>query len=128
MSTVLDARERLIVALDVPSVKEAESIVARLGDAAVFFKIGYQLGFAGGLEGHERQVLGDAGPNDGQQRRPFDADDQLQRFTDRTVLVRVQGQEHDGRPSRRRHEERQVPSMVGGATPRAVRLRATACT
>jgi len=46
---VLDARERLIVALDVPSVKDAESIVARLGDAAVFYKIGYQLGFAGGL-------------------------------------------------------------------------------
>jgi len=29
----LDARERLIVALDVPSVKEAETLVARLGPA-----------------------------------------------------------------------------------------------
>ena len=45
----LDARERLIVALDLPSVAAAESMVARLGDAVSFYKIGYQLGFAGGL-------------------------------------------------------------------------------
>jgi orotidine-5'-phosphate decarboxylase len=46
---VLDARERLIVALDVPSVAQAEALVARLGEAVCFYKIGYQLGFAGGL-------------------------------------------------------------------------------
>ena len=46
---MLDARERLIVALDVASVREAESLIARLGDAVCFYKIGYQLGFAGGL-------------------------------------------------------------------------------
>jgi orotidine-5'-phosphate decarboxylase len=46
---ILDARERLIVALDVPSVAAAEALVARLGDAVTFYKIGYQLGFAGGL-------------------------------------------------------------------------------
>jgi len=40
---------RLIVALDVPSVAEAEALVKRIGDEAVFFKIGYQLAFAGGL-------------------------------------------------------------------------------
>jgi orotidine-5'-phosphate decarboxylase len=45
-----DPRERLIVALDVPSVAEAEALVARLGDSVVFYKIGYQLGFAGGLD------------------------------------------------------------------------------
>lgn len=44
-----DARERLIVALDLSSVKEAEAMVARLGDSASFYKIGYQLAFAGGL-------------------------------------------------------------------------------
>jgi orotidine-5'-phosphate decarboxylase len=49
MST-LDPRERLIVALDVPTVAEAEALVARLGEAVVFYKIGYQLGFAGGLD------------------------------------------------------------------------------
>jgi orotidine-5'-phosphate decarboxylase len=45
----LDARERLIVALDVPSVAAAEVLVARLGDEVGFYKIGYQLAFAGGL-------------------------------------------------------------------------------
>src|SRR5690349_22578812 len=42
-------RERLIVALDLPSVEAAEALVARLGDAVSFYKIGYQLGYAGGL-------------------------------------------------------------------------------
>lgn len=43
------ADPRLIVALDVPTVAEAERLVARIDDAAVFFKIGHQLAFAGGL-------------------------------------------------------------------------------
>ena len=45
----LPPRERLIVALDVPSVEAAKAMVVRLGDAVVFYKIGYQLAFAGGL-------------------------------------------------------------------------------
>jgi orotidine-5'-phosphate decarboxylase len=45
----LDARERLIVALDLPSVGAAEAMVSRLGEAVGFYKIGYQLAFAGGL-------------------------------------------------------------------------------
>ena len=44
-----DARERLIVALDVPSVGAAEMMVKRLGDSVCFYKIGYQLAFSGGL-------------------------------------------------------------------------------
>jgi orotidine-5'-phosphate decarboxylase len=46
----LDARERLIVALDVSSVAEAERLVARLGESVSFYKIGYQLAFAGGID------------------------------------------------------------------------------
>ncbi len=42
-------RDRLIVALDLPSVGDAEAMVERLGDAVTFYKIGYQLAFAGGL-------------------------------------------------------------------------------
>src|SRR5512135_2647380 len=42
-------RERLIVALDLPSVEAAEALVARLGNAVSFYKIGYQLAYAGGL-------------------------------------------------------------------------------
>ena len=45
----LDPRERLIVALDVPSTAAANSLVSRLGESAWFYKIGYQLAFAGGL-------------------------------------------------------------------------------
>ncbi len=44
-----EPRQRLIVALDVPSVEAAKAMVTRLGDAVVFYKIGYQLAFAGGL-------------------------------------------------------------------------------
>jgi orotidine-5'-phosphate decarboxylase len=45
----MDARDRLIVALDLSSVEQAQALVTRLGDAVSFYKIGYQLGFAGGL-------------------------------------------------------------------------------
>ena len=45
----LSPRERLIVALDLPSVETAEAMIERLGDTVAFYKIGYQLAFAGGL-------------------------------------------------------------------------------
>ena len=45
----MQAREKLIVALDLDNIRDAEAMVARLGDAVVFYKIGYQLAFAGGL-------------------------------------------------------------------------------
>lgn len=43
-------RERLIVGLDVPTLREAEKAVRELEGAVSFYKIGYQLAFAGGLE------------------------------------------------------------------------------
>jgi orotidine-5'-phosphate decarboxylase len=42
-------KDRLIVALDLPGVAQAEAMIARLGDSVSFYKIGYQLGYAGGL-------------------------------------------------------------------------------
>jgi len=54
---MLEPRERLIVALDLSSVEQAEALIARLGDAIVFYKIGYQLGFAGGLALAERLAV-----------------------------------------------------------------------
>jgi orotidine-5'-phosphate decarboxylase len=42
-------RDRLIVALDVPGVAAAEAMIAGLGDSVTFYKIGYQLAYAGGL-------------------------------------------------------------------------------
>jgi orotidine-5'-phosphate decarboxylase len=45
----LAPRDRLIVGLDLPSVAAAEAMIARLGDSVSFYKIGYQLAYAGGL-------------------------------------------------------------------------------
>jgi orotidine-5'-phosphate decarboxylase len=45
----LSPRDRLIVALDLSSPREAEAMVETLGEAVTFYKIGYQLAFAGGL-------------------------------------------------------------------------------
>jgi orotidine-5'-phosphate decarboxylase len=42
-------RDRLIVALDLPGTAAAEAMIARLGDSVTFYKIGYQLAYAGGL-------------------------------------------------------------------------------
>ena len=52
-------RDRLIVALDLPEPAAAEAMIARLGDSVTFYKIGYQLGYAGGLPLVRR--LADAG-------------------------------------------------------------------
>ena len=54
----MDPRDRLIVALDVSSVAAAEAMVEKLGDAVSFYKIGYQLAFAGGLSFAETLIRG----------------------------------------------------------------------
>jgi orotidine-5'-phosphate decarboxylase len=46
---ILDPRDRLILALDVPTVGAAEAMVDRVGDSVGVYKIGYQLAYAGGL-------------------------------------------------------------------------------
>ncbi|MBB5575260.1 MULTISPECIES: orotidine-5'-phosphate decarboxylase [Rhizobium] len=46
----MTARDRLIVGLDVPNLQEAEKVITALGDDILYYKIGYQLAFAGGLE------------------------------------------------------------------------------
>ncbi len=43
MMTRIDARDRLIVALDVPSAAEAEALVDRMGDQVRFVKVGLEL-------------------------------------------------------------------------------------
>ena len=48
--TQLSATDRLIVALDMPTLDEAERLVARLGDSVTFYKVGLELLFAGGLQ------------------------------------------------------------------------------
>ena len=41
---------RLIIALDLPSVGDAERMVSRLGNAASHYKVGHRLALAGGIE------------------------------------------------------------------------------
>jgi orotidine-5'-phosphate decarboxylase len=43
MNRAIPARERLIVALDVPTAEQARSLAERLGDAARFYKVGLEL-------------------------------------------------------------------------------------
>ena len=45
----LEARDRLIVALDTPDIAEARRLVERIGEAAIFYKIGMELAYGGGL-------------------------------------------------------------------------------
>ncbi len=44
------AKDRLIVALDMPTVEEARVLVSKLGDSVSFYKVGLELLFAGGLD------------------------------------------------------------------------------
>jgi orotidine-5'-phosphate decarboxylase len=46
----IPASDRLIVALDVPTVAEAEAMVSRLGASVTFFKVGLELIYAGGVD------------------------------------------------------------------------------
>jgi orotidine-5'-phosphate decarboxylase len=45
----ISPRDRLIVALDLPAIADAEAMIARLGNSVTFYKIGLQLIFAGGI-------------------------------------------------------------------------------
>lgn len=44
------ARDRLIVALDMPTLEGARTLVTELGDTATFYKVGLELAMAGGLQ------------------------------------------------------------------------------
>jgi orotidine-5'-phosphate decarboxylase len=50
MSAPQDFRDRLIVALDISDAAQAEAMARMLGDSVSFYKIGYELGFSGGLK------------------------------------------------------------------------------
>lgn len=43
-------RDRLIVPLDVPGVDEARAVITDLGDAVTFYKVGFQILYAGGFD------------------------------------------------------------------------------
>ena len=50
-TTLIDeARSKLIVALDVPDIISAKKVIDKLGDSVVFYKIGMELIYHGGLD------------------------------------------------------------------------------
>ena len=53
----MSSRERIIIALDLPDVGAARAMVETLGDDGVFYKIGYELAFVGGME-LARELIG----------------------------------------------------------------------
>ena len=46
----LAARDRLIVALDTPDIGEARRLVEQIGEGGIFYKIGMELAYGGGLQ------------------------------------------------------------------------------
>lgn len=62
----MSPKDRIITALDLPTLEEAETLVARLGEEALWYKIGYQLLPLGGyalarrLHGRGKRVFIDA--------------------------------------------------------------------
>lgn len=46
-SKAIPVRERLIMALDVPSIVEAQAVVEELGDSVIFYKVGMELFMSG---------------------------------------------------------------------------------
>jgi orotidine-5'-phosphate decarboxylase len=54
----VSARDRLIVALDLPTQEEAQALVARLGDSVSFYKIGMELIYGGGGLGLAQRLIG----------------------------------------------------------------------
>jgi orotidine-5'-phosphate decarboxylase len=49
MPLAIAPKDRLIVSLDLPGLEPAEAMIRRLSDSVTFYKIGYQLVYAGGL-------------------------------------------------------------------------------
>src|SRR5579863_4769432 len=56
MRRAIPPRDRLIVALDLPEVAQAERLVAEIGDSVSFYKVGMELAYGGGLALVERLV------------------------------------------------------------------------
>ena len=57
----IDARERLIVALGFETIDEARGLVEQLGDAAYFYKVGWELLLATGIHGGYVELIRDLG-------------------------------------------------------------------
>jgi len=81
-------RDRLIVALDVPTVDHARRLVATLGDSVGFYKVGMQLQFAPGGMDYARELI-DAGKRVFLDAKLFDIGETISRAVENVARVGV---------------------------------------
>lgn len=84
----LGARDRLIVALDVPTVEDARRLVASLGEAVTFYKVGMQLQFAPGGMDYARELI-DAGMRVFLDSKLFDIGETIERAVENVARIGV---------------------------------------
>jgi orotidine-5'-phosphate decarboxylase len=98
---ILTARDRLIVALDLPEVEAAVALVERLGPGVTFYKIGLELVMAGGLELARR--LSEAGKRVFLDMKLLDIENTVERATRAAAATRatfLTVHAHDGKTLR----------------------------
>jgi orotidine-5'-phosphate decarboxylase len=83
----IPVKERLIVALDVPSVELARTMVDELGDTVEFFKIGMQLQFGGGI-GYAQELI-QKGKKVFLDSKLFDIDETVERAVENVAKMGV---------------------------------------
>jgi orotidine-5'-phosphate decarboxylase len=81
-------RDRLIVALDLPTVDHARALVATLGDSAIFYKVGMQLQFAPGGMDYARELL-DGGKRVFLDSKLFDIGETIERAVENVARMGV---------------------------------------
>jgi len=87
----IPARERLIVALDLPSVDKARALVEALGDSVCFYKVGMQLQFADGGAGlgYARELI-DLGKKVFLDSKLFDIGETIERSVENVAKMGVE--------------------------------------
>jgi orotidine-5'-phosphate decarboxylase len=88
MPQAIADRDRLIVALDVPTVDDARRLVATLSDSVGFYKIGMQLQFAPGGMDYARELI-DAGKRVFLDAKLYDIGETIERAVENVARMGV---------------------------------------
>lgn len=81
-------RDRLIIALDVPTVEDARRLVATLGNAVTFYKVGMQLQFAPGGMNYVQELI-DGGKRVFLDAKLFDIGETIERAVENVARMGV---------------------------------------
>jgi orotidine-5'-phosphate decarboxylase len=88
MPTAIGDRDRLIVALDVPTVRTRARLVATLGDAVTFYKVGHAAPIRAGGMDYVRELL-DAGKRVFLDAKLFDIGETIERAVENVARMGV---------------------------------------